>query len=477
MARLVDVIGTLGEVSEQETWLDYKQYEYTAKDVTPLLAVIVDYQSYMASDDGASSWKPVHAWRALGQLGLARAIEPLISQFDLLNEDDWAFIELPQVLAMFGAAALPPLAAFLLEPNHDEFGRAMALEALVLLAQQEQQQNQPPQYAELKTDTETAFKAYLQTPHSDELAFNALLVGEVLDLQLLDLQADVEALYSKDIVDLDVCDKAYAQKTFTELAVQAQQAEETRLAQLAAAKIEAEVAAAAAVETEVEVDDDSDVIVKPSNPDDVIGLLDYYLDHYASEDSILSCSELDGFVHAIACAPNVLEHEFWLPLIWGEQCIEPEWEHAYEGKEFPDLVFSVYSHALENLAKGRAEPLFYEPEDDGKSYDVANEWCAGFLRGGALWEEVDEADVELVQAPIDLVKLFATEDGFEVLDAMSEQEVAAKQEEVLDGVYTVYKHFNALRNKPQTREEPKIGRNDPCPCGSGKKFKKCCANK
>ena len=25
------------------------------------------------------------------------------------------------------------------------------------------------------------------------------------------------------------------------------------------------------------------------------------------------------------------------------------------------------------------------------------------------------------------------------------------------------------------REAPKVGRNDPCPCGSGKKYKKCCA--
>jgi uncharacterized protein YecA (UPF0149 family) len=24
------------------------------------------------------------------------------------------------------------------------------------------------------------------------------------------------------------------------------------------------------------------------------------------------------------------------------------------------------------------------------------------------------------------------------------------------------------------RDVPKVGRNDPCPCGSGKKFKKCC---
>jgi uncharacterized protein YchJ len=28
--------------------------------------------------------------------------------------------------------------------------------------------------------------------------------------------------------------------------------------------------------------------------------------------------------------------------------------------------------------------------------------------------------------------------------------------------------------EPITREEPKIGRNDPCPCGSGLKYKKCC---
>lgn len=32
------------------------------------------------------------------------------------------------------------------------------------------------------------------------------------------------------------------------------------------------------------------------------------------------------------------------------------------------------------------------------------------------------------------------------------------------------------KQKPQTvkREQPKVGRNDPCTCGSGKKYKKCC---
>ena len=32
------------------------------------------------------------------------------------------------------------------------------------------------------------------------------------------------------------------------------------------------------------------------------------------------------------------------------------------------------------------------------------------------------------------------------------------------------------RAVPQRRSGPKVGRNDPCPCGSGRKFKKCCAN-
>ena len=34
--------------------------------------------------------------------------------------------------------------------------------------------------------------------------------------------------------------------------------------------------------------------------------------------------------------------------------------------------------------------------------------------------------------------------------------------------------LSAAHAKPVVREEPKTGRNDPCPCGSGKKYKKCC---
>jgi uncharacterized protein len=53
------------------------------------------------------------------------------------------------------------------------------------------------------------------------------------------------------------------------------------------------------------------------------------------------------------------------------------------------------------------------------------------------------------------------------------------------GVMRIYRYFRS-RTEPETnfrnptdtfrRVMPKVGRNDPCPCGSGKKFKHCCAN-
>ena len=34
--------------------------------------------------------------------------------------------------------------------------------------------------------------------------------------------------------------------------------------------------------------------------------------------------------------------------------------------------------------------------------------------------------------------------------------------------------YNNSSEEPFLRAEPKISRNEPCPCGSGKKYKKCC---
>ena len=45
--------------------------------------------------------------------------------------------------------------------------------------------------------------------------------------------------------------------------------------------------------------------------------------------------------------------------------------------------------------------------------------------------------------------------------------------EKTDGEW-LYDGMVETHEEPFRREAPKVGRNDPCPCGSGKKYKKCC---
>lgn len=54
---------------------------------------------------------------------------------------------------------------------------------------------------------------------------------------------------------------------------------------------------------------------------------------------------------------------------------------------------------------------------------------------------------------------------------MEHREVASFQKS--DGLW-YFKDGKPVSAAPVKREAPKTGRNDPCPCGSGKKFKKCC---
>lgn len=58
-------------------------------------------------------------------------------------------------------------------------------------------------------------------------------------------------------------------------------------------------------------------------------------------------------------------------------------------------------------------------------------------------------------------------DGVDVGDDKEVKKWMKKHPEVLQGGETV-------KVETVRREEPKVGRNDPCTCGSGKKFKKCC---
>lgn len=58
-------------------------------------------------------------------------------------------------------------------------------------------------------------------------------------------------------------------------------------------------------------------------------------------------------------------------------------------------------------------------------------------------------------------------------DTDKNDEAAEVEQGHVHGPNCNHGHSHA-RLAPITREAPKVGRNDDCPCGSKKKFKKCC---
>lgn len=120
-----------------DAWPDYPAaYGLTRDDVPALVALALDETALPGSDPAV--WAPLHAWRALGQLGAPEAAEPLAGLLARLagvdSDDDWGPAELPRVLGMLGPAALAPAHALLDDATRDPLVRAAGADALGALA-------------------------------------------------------------------------------------------------------------------------------------------------------------------------------------------------------------------------------------------------------------------------------------------------------------------------------------------------------
>ena len=94
--------------------------------------------------------------------------------------------------------------------------------------------------------------------------------------------------------------------------------------------------------------------------------------------------------------------------------------------------------------------------------------------------ELDARDMRELLAPI---MVFQGEHVLQTHDLYNDEEVRVLQEAIPVSVRRIHSHWLSKRTPsggqvppaPKTATgTPKVGRNDPCPCGSGKKYKKCC---
>jgi uncharacterized protein len=219
--------------------------------------------------------------------------------------------------------------------------------------------------------------------------------------------------------------------------------------------------------------------------------LDQFLMSDLVSDETLMLDSLDGYLTAIAIGPITLMPSEWLPGIWGPEPDDaPEFESMEQAQRVMNLIvrhFNSIIASLENDPDSIA-PIFNENElpDDPHVYLDAENWALGFMQGVDLcrsaWKPLfDETQGQAWLRPLHLLgsKEVSEEEFSRVLRPDQREQLS---EQIPASIASIYRYWLPFRAAAFERElattvqraAPKVGRNDPCPCGSGKKFKKCC---
>jgi preprotein translocase subunit SecA len=138
--------------------------------------------------------------------------------------------------------------------------------------------------------------------------------------------------------------------------------------------------------------------------------------------------------------------------------------------EYSKLEKSIYKDLLANHKEAKKATI----SELAKDYNSTVEFAMGFMDGinDSLKNPYDletiDAETELV-LDLNLETLY-----FNMLDAKAEYLYALPQ---WDGIFSAEKRNEIEKQYKESkivRNLDKVGRNDMCPCGSGKKYKKCC---
>ena len=209
-------------------------------------------------------------------------------------------------------------------------------------------------------------------------------------------------------------------------------------------------------------------------------------------EACMDVGTLEGFLTAIAIGPVTVTPEHWLPRIFGSDPEEPmpELPSIEIFNRVVNLIMRLYNSLIMifEIAPQKFSPTFYTREVKGKTYTIVDEWCSGFLQGIAVasdaWQPLLDEKPDILRP----FQLFATPEGWAELDAAADEAAmhAAWSSKIEPTVHAIHAYWLPYReasgitpasSRPtRMAEKSKVGRNAPCPCGSGKKYKYCCGS-
>jgi uncharacterized protein len=199
------------------------------------------------------------------------------------------------------------------------------------------------------------------------------------------------------------------------------------------------------------------------------------------DEGIIDVTELDGLLTAVVSSPVMILPSQWYPAVWGDYPPEIETE-AEMARVFTLMIRHMNGIAGTLMhAPDEFEPMFSYRVVDNQEYAIVDEWCEGYMRGLAVALRMGvslDATVEQLLLPI---RAFTEEGNWSGHDLPDDAETAKLQQSIAPNVRALHAYWLERRvipgpknAEPFRRDIPRVGRNDPCPCGSGKKFKKCC---
>jgi uncharacterized protein len=234
--------------------------------------------------------------------------------------------------------------------------------------------------------------------------------------------------------------------------------------------------------------------LSPPSEEDV-QYLEEFLNSDACSDSSMTIAMLDGFLCAIISGPNMISPSHWIPLIWSspDEAHVPNFESESQAARITGTVLGLMNDIADSLSTAPDEHMLLVDQvetESGDTVELIDDWCLGYLQGIGLDQD---AWLPLMMEREDLfatLLLFGTDESVDDddsdADGISSVEIngesfekseltaaqlndfSANLHEVIPQIYAYW-----LAKRTPVRVGAKLGRNDACHCGSGKKFKHC----
>jgi uncharacterized protein len=236
--------------------------------------------------------------------------------------------------------------------------------------------------------------------------------------------------------------------------------------------------------------------------------LGYVLSKSADPEVAFSLEELHGLLFGLAITPEAIPPSEWLPVIFEE---EPQFDDKQDSETCIGSLLDTYNRMINDCNKGKLALPFNCKKISDLEYDLIEGWAYGLFLALSLrpdiwgmsekYEKMDDEEIPddvmdligscsiitAIALPEEMQEIFETEPGKPPKGSAELDDAFYEMQDTLYGmlplaVETLQQHGAKMRKGnpglPLFENSPKkkVGRNDPCPCGSGKKYKKCCGN-